>query len=324
MKFFTKQGRSKQPDPGKATVGVGPPAFKIEFFGISEVGLVRPNNEDVWSAVPEKQFFIVADGMGGHQAGEIASTFAVESMCHSIQSVPEHSEVEQACPLIRQAIARANSQVYDASHSQSDYAGMGTTLCCFLIVDKFLIYGHIGDSRLYRCRKLQRGGQNLTNGNVDVLDLQEEQGMSKDVLDAASCKNEDAGEASDHLLNHDVYKLQLLTEDHSLRHSIVNKHEQSCTSALLMRNVITRAIGTHASVMPDIGVIPLHSKDIYMLCSDGLSDYVAEGTIARILSSSLSLEEMGRNLVESALEKGGNDNITLLLVRIGNEKNLSR
>jgi protein phosphatase len=271
MKFFTRQGRSKQPDPGKATIVAPPPAFKIEFFGISEVGHVRPNNEDVWSAVPEKQFFILADGMGGHQAGEIASSFAVESMCHSIRSLPKNSDIEQACQLIRQAIARANSKVYDASHSEPNYAGMGTTLSCFLIVDKFLIYAHIGDSRLYRFRN----------------------------------------------------KIQLLTEDHSLRHTLAKREERSSTSGLLMRNVITRAIGTHASVLPDVGVIPLYSKDNYMLCSDGLSDYVEEGTIARILSSSRSLEEMGRNLVESALEKGGNDNITLLLVRIGDEKNLS-
>ncbi len=239
----------------------------MKFFGISETGFVRSNNEDVWWADPAKQFYVLADGMGGHQAGEVAATFAVESMRKSIQALSEHPTVEEACQLLRKAIAKANTKVFKESHDHSDYAGMGTTLSCFLLVENFLIYGHIGDSRLYRYRT----------------------------------------------------KLQLLTEDHSLRQAVSTKD-----SALLTRNMITRAIGTHAEVLPDIGVIPLHSKDIYMLCSDGLSDYVEGQTITRILSSPVSLEEMGRNLVESALEKGGNDNITLLLVRIGDEKNLFR
>lgn len=238
--------------------------FSTDFFGISETGFVRSNNEDVWSVVSAKQFYVLADGMGGHQAGEVAASFAVETMCRAIQVLPGRPTVEKACQLLREAIAAANAKVFEESHNHPDYAGMGTTLSCFIVAGNSLIYGHIGDSRLYRYRN----------------------------------------------------KLQRLTEDHSLRNTLRSKEEKNSSPTLLMRNVITRAIGTHASVLPDIGVIPLRSKDIYMLCSDGLSDYVEEQTIARTLSSPLSLEEMGRNLVESALEKGGNDNITLLLVRI--------
>ena len=236
---------------------------EIEYFGISDTGFVRSNNEDVWSAIPKKQFFILADGMGGHKAGEIASSFAVESMCASINALPMKIDVKEACQRLREAIGKANSKVFDESHNHAEYAGMGTTLSCILIVENILIYGHIGDSRLYRYR----------NG------------------------------------------LEQLTEDHSLRHTLWNKEEAS-PPTLLLRNVITRAIGTQPSVLPDIGVIPCRSKDLYMICSDGLSDYVEEDKIARILSSSQSLKEMGKNLVEFALEKGGNDNITLLLVRI--------
>jgi serine/threonine protein phosphatase PrpC len=239
-------------------------SFKLEYFGISEIGLVRSNNEDIWSAVTEKQFFILADGMGGHKAGEVASSFAVESMCESIRSLPAKADVEDACQLLREAIAKANSKVFEESRRHPDYSGMGTTLSCFLVLEIFLVYGHIGDSRLYRYRN----------------------------------------------------RLEQLTEDHSLRHTLWNKEEESSSPTLLLRNVITRAIGMQPSVLPDIGVIPLRPKDLYMLCSDGLSDYVDENKIARILSSTDSLEEMGRNLVELALEKGGNDNITLLLVRI--------
>ena len=236
----------------------------IEYFGISETGFVRSNNEDVWSAIPKKQFFILADGMGGHKAGEIASSFAVESMCASINALPMKIDVEEACQGLREAIAKANSKVFDESHNHAEYAGMGTTLSCFIVLENFLIYGHIGDSRLYRYRN----------------------------------------------------RLEQLTEDHSLRHTLWNKEEASAAPTLLLRNVITRAIGTQPSVLPDIGVIACRSKDLYMICSDGLSDYVEEDKIARILSSSQSLKEMGKNLVELALEKGGNDNITLLLVRI--------
>lgn len=239
-------------------------SFKVEYFGISETGLVRTNNEDVWSAVPEKQFFILADGMGGHKAGEVASSFAVESMCGSIHHLAAKADIEEACQLLRKAIAKANSKVFEESHRHPDYAGMGTTLSCFLVLENFLVYGHIGDSRLYRYRG----------------------------------------------------RLEQLTEDHSLRHTLWNKEDEFSPPTLLLRNVITRAIGTQPSVLPDIGVIPLRPKDLYMLCSDGLSDYVDEDKIARILASSDSLEEMGKNLVEVALEKGGNDNITLLLVRI--------
>jgi len=266
MKFFeAKRGRAKQ-------AGNCLTSFQIDHFGISEIGLVRSNNEDVWSALPDKQFYVLADGMGGHQAGEVASSFAVETMNRCMHSLPDHSDVETACRLLRDAIAAANTKVYEEAHRNADYAGMGTTLSCFLLIEKFLIYGHVGDSRLYRYRN----------------------------------------------------RLQQLTEDHSLRQTLCNREEEKKSSPLLIRNVITRAIGTHPTILPDIGVIPLRSKDIYMLCSDGLSDYADEQTIGRILASPLSLEEMGRNLVESALEKGGNDNITLLLVRISDEKNLSR
>jgi PPM family protein phosphatase len=101
-----------------------------------------------------------------------------------------------------------------------------------------------------------------------------------------------------------------------LRHGIWGREEDGSPPTLLMRNVITRAIGTQPTVHPDIGVIRLRSKDIYMICSDGLSDYVEENKVAHLLSSPYSLEEIGKNLIKSALEKGGNDNITLLLVKI--------
>lgn len=237
--------------------------FKMEAFGISDIGLVRGNNEDVWTVLPEKQFFILADGMGGHNAGEVAAAIAVESMCQSLFSLPDQASMEATCQFLREAVIKANFKVYDESLRLPECLGMGTTLCCFLIKENFLIYAHVGDSRLYRYRN----------------------------------------------------KLHQLTEDHSLRQCLWNK-ENSARPTFLMRNVITRAIGTQAMILPDIGIISLQQNDIYMLCSDGLSDYVAEDKVTQILSTPLSLEEMGKKLIKAAIEKGGNDNITLLLGRI--------
>jgi protein phosphatase len=227
----------------------------LDSFGITNIGLVRGNNEDVWAILPHERFFILADGMGGHKAGEVASSLTMQSMCASISSLSESANIEEACRLLRDAIAKANAKVYKESHLHPEYAGMGTTLSCFVIIEDVLIYGHVGDSRLYRYRD----------------------------------------------------KLEQLTEDHSL-------HQDR--EKFTLRNVITRAIGNLPMILPDIGVIPLRQKDIYMLCSDGLSDYVDKNTLARLLASPSSLEEIGKKLVESALEKGGNDNITLLLVKV--------
>ena len=239
---------------------------KVESYGLSDVGLVRPNNEDVFRVFPEKQFYILADGMGGHNAGEIAAFKAVESMCASVAHVEKSDSIEDTCNLLRSAIAAANEMVYTLSHQKKAYSGMGTTLSCFLLQNNALIYAHIGDSRLYRKRQ----------------------------------------------------KLEQLTEDHSLRHAMLINEEQPSPDLppLFCRNVITRAIGTHPYVIPDIGVIPLQEGDIYMLCTDGLTDFVSEEAISEALEQSTSLEHIASELVKLALEKGGNDNITVLLVKI--------
>lgn len=234
---------------------------KLHSFGISDIGLLRSNNEDVWGIVSEKRFFVLADGMGGHNAGEVAALLTLQSMCSSIALLKAAPTTEEACQALRKAVAQANAKVLHEARRYAEYSGMGTTLSCFIVLEKALIYAHVGDSRVYRFRSA----------------------------------------------------LEQLTEDHSLYNTPLFKKEEGAAPA---RNVITRAIGAQPTIHPDIGVIPFNSKDIYMICSDGLSDYVEESRIARLLASPLPLEEKGKKLVAAALEKGGNDNITLLLVQV--------
>lgn len=239
---------------------------KVESYGISDMGYIRPNNEDVFRALPEKQFYILADGMGGHNAGEVAAFTAVESCSTSIQHLEEDADIEKTCNALRQAIHAANETVYTLSHQKKEYSGMGTTLSCFVLQGDMLIYAHVGDSRLYRKRQ----------------------------------------------------KLKALTSDHSLRHIMLTNEERPLSDlpASGFRNVITRAVGTNSYIIPDMGIIPIYPGDIYMLCSDGLTDMVSEECIEKTIDAHSSLSAIGTQLIKYALEKGGNDNITILLVKI--------
>ncbi len=241
--------------------------YKVESFGISDIGLKRDNNEDVFRIVEEKRFYALADGMGGHKAGEVAAQTAVDSICDAVFALPQNATPEQTAQFLRESVAAANSRVFALSRNDPRYKGMGTTLSCFVLLENVLVYAHVGDSRLYRFRQ----------------------------------------------------KFELLTQDHSLRHVVLAKGglQESALPSLLFRNVITRAIGTHSTVMPDIGIIPLQAGDLYVLCSDGLTDYVPEEHVIKTISSpSMTLHEIGKELVNMALQKGGNDNITVLLVKI--------
>lgn len=130
----------------------------VESYGVSDIGLVRKNNEDVWATteVPYP-FFVLADGMGGHKAGEIAALEAVQQLRKKIKEVlaevNESLSPEEITLGLQAAILSANEHVFRLSVEHPEYTGMGTTLSCFLIYQGTLIYGHVGDSRIYRFRK---------------------------------------------------------------------------------------------------------------------------------------------------------------------------
>lgn len=123
----------------------------LNYFGLSDVGPIRPNNEDVWLAVPEASFFAVADGMGGHKAGEIAAKEAVEYLASLVKQMKGENPLELIIDL-KKAIEQANRWVYGLSKQRVQWTGMGTTLCCLIWAKKAIIYAHIGDSRIYRLR----------------------------------------------------------------------------------------------------------------------------------------------------------------------------
>lgn len=240
--------------------------WNVQSFGISDIGLSRANNEDAWKELPEKYFYALADGMGGHNAGEIASYTAIESICTSIQNLSKIESTQELLKHMREAIAHANKTVLQKAKQSKEYKGMGTTLCCFMLFEDCLIYAHVGDSRLYRIRN----------------------------------------------------RIEQLTKDHKIRHIQWGQPSNASkpTRPLLFRNVITRAIGTHAKVEPDIGSYSVQPGDIYLLCSDGLSNLVNDEVIHSILKTPDSLEVKGNQLLQKALKNGGHDNITLLLVNI--------
>jgi PPM family protein phosphatase len=130
--------------------------YRLETFGISDIGLVRQNNEDIWAELPEYRFFVLADGMGGHLAGEIAAKEAVTSLSHFVEDFLSQSSEpftnQQLISQIREGITLANRWVYHLSRANEEFYGMGTTLCCFLLYRDTLIYAHVGDSRIYRFR----------------------------------------------------------------------------------------------------------------------------------------------------------------------------
>jgi len=236
----------------------------LHVNALSDVGLVRKDNEDNYLVSPERGLFVVADGMGGHVGGQIASTLAIQT----IDQYLALSLLETMTPaeILTEALLRANKAIYDHAQEQQ-YFGMGTTLTAALFHQNSLYIAHIGDSRAYLLR-----GEELT----------------------------------------------LLTQDHSY----VNELFQSGTLTLEeaqnhpQRNILTRALGTKEQTEVDVYNVPVQPGDMLLLCTDGLYTQVPAEEIRQVISQSGSdLKTVVRKLVNLALERGGNDNITVVLVQ---------
>jgi len=243
--------------------------MKIESFGATDIGLVRLNNEDVWAQMPREHLYILADGMGGHNAGEVAASETVLLICKEIKAAAQtRHELKEWREILAQAIQKANLHVLTLGLHDRNLSGMGTTVCIVLIVGNTMLYAHVGDSRIYRIRK---------------------------------------------------GRLMQLTHDHSLKEELIASGEldESLARNFPYKNVLTRAVGTQRHVTPDFGIDNLEVGDIYFLCSDGLTDALPDAQIHDIIDSSDTLESATAMLIVEAKKNGGNDNITVLLLKIG-------
>ncbi|NGX26677.1 MAG: Serine/threonine phosphatase stp [Chlamydiae bacterium] len=242
--------------------------MKIKSFGASDIGLGRINNEDVFAQMPAEQFFILADGMGGHNAGEVAANETVFQLCNIVKEAHEktHSPDEWEY-ILEKAIAETNTHVFQLSKTSKELEGMGTTLCLALITNSTFIYAHVGDSRIYRIRK---------------------------------------------------NRLAQLTRDHSLKDDLIASGELDESRALSFpyKNVITRAIGTQETVLPDIAAEPIEPEDIYFLCSDGLTEPLSDAQIRDIITASRTPKAATESLILEAKKAGGSDNITVITLKI--------
>lgn len=243
----------------------------LQMVGLTDPGRVRTQNEDCIAYIPEAGLVVVADGMGGHQAGEVASKLAVDVITRHIVgtlAVAARSKSEAfEAKMVTDAIQLANRAIYELAQQQPDYAGMGSTVVVTVFHGDRLWVGHVGDSRLYRFRD----------------------GM-----------------------------LEQVTLDHSVVQELVSRGLVTMEEARqsVNKNLVTRALGVDSMVTPDIGEQALNDEDIYLLCSDGLNDVLADGDIEMMLIEyGRNLEAAARQMIDIANERGGPDNISVILVR---------
>jgi serine/threonine protein phosphatase PrpC len=246
--------------------------------GLSDVGLQREHNEDSFVVLKEYDLYVVADGMGGHRAGDVASRLATETISEFFKSTanedvtwPFHFDTnlsEEENRLLT-GIRVANRQIFERSTRSREYHGMGTTVvgAMFSPRKQRMYIGHVGDSRCYRVRKGQ---------------------------------------------------IQLLTRDHSLINDYLLAMPDLTDEqrSELPKNVITRALGMQDQVVVDLQHDDPVPGDVYVLCSDGLSGMMPDEEITRIVTGSGDIREACKKLIQRANESGGEDNITAVLIKI--------
>jgi len=249
----------------------------LEIANVSNVGRRRPHNEDSTLSDLDKGLVILADGMGGYKAGEVASALAATEIYHEVAKgleeikpgdKPRGAGLTTQSRLVRDAIIHANSGIYTTAQDDPECRGMGTTIIVALFYDHQVTIAHVGDSRLYRKR-----GQDF-------------QQVTKD-----------------HSLIQELIDRGLYTPEEAI--------------ATTPKNLVTRALGIDQKVEVDVLEEQPLSGDIYLLCSDGLNDMVDDEEIHLTLSKySANLVQAAEELVQLANAKGGKDNISVILVRI--------
>ncbi len=253
---------------------------KVQIIGFTDTGKVRQNNEDAIGYDSALGLLVLADGMGGHLGGEVASTMTVDTVIDQVQQklpslgtgqmdATSGFTLESVC--LQEAIELANDKVYKKSNSDTELRGMGTTIVVLLFYDNRFSLAHIGDSRCYRYRGT---------------------------------------------------KLEQITKDHSLLQELIDRGFYTPEEAKksLNRNLVTKALGIDPTITPDVQEELVLKNDIYLLCSDGLTDLVEDEYISLTIKRfSDNLEEAAKQLITKANQNGGRDNISVILCRIDDD-----
>jgi len=245
----------------------------LKFSARSDCGRVREKNEDSFLVLFEQcniryPVFLVADGMGGHNGGEIASSMLTEYIKNKILDNPERLQAQdERESFIKEIIHDANKIIFLKSKEETDLSGMGTTITMAVLLDSEVLFAHAGDSRAYIIRESE------------------------------------------------IIKV---TEDHSYVQELVNSGQISSEEAEIhpKRNMITRAIGTEDDIEIDFYLHSIQSGDYIVLCSDGLTNMVEQNEIIDILHRQCSVENKVTELINLANDRGGTDNITVIVLSI--------
>lgn len=248
----------------------------VKVAALSDKGRKRQHNQDAFLLNEQKNLFLLADGMGGHAAGGVASKLTLETIAEFVKLVSSPSAVTWPFGydvqgsfqqnVLKTAARLANDRVCQEADRQQTYAGMGSTLVCVWLDGATAHHCHVGDSRLY----LLRGGE-----------------LSKIT--------------EDHSLVQEQLRLGLISPEEARTHTL--------------KHVVTRAIGSRESFESEVGDFQLENGDLLMLCCDGLTDELRDEEILEIVDGVQDLDRACRNLVEAANQAGGEDNITVVLAR---------
>jgi serine/threonine protein phosphatase PrpC len=251
--------------------------LRVRFAGETNVGMKREHNEDSFFLPKSERLAIVADGMGGHASGEVASRMAVDTIVSYFQDSTGEREITWPFKVdngqkpdinrLVTGIKLANLKIHDEAQRNPNCRGMGTTLVSTVFAEEAMIIGHVGDSRIYRLRE----------GLFDQL-------------------------TEDHSLLNDYIKMKNLTPDE--------------IAAFPHKNVIVRALGMKATVDVDVIVEQPRLGDVFLLCSDGLSGMVTDAEIADVVANEGDLNRLCDRLIEMANAAGGVDNVTVVAVRV--------
>jgi protein phosphatase len=249
---------------------------KIFISGLTDQGRVRDHNEDSIGMEAELGLLVLADGMGGHKGGEVASALAMDTVLKRLKQslvnikageIDHKTGYSLESMAIEQAIKEANSVIYQASKNNIQYEGMGTTIVVLLFYNNCLTVAHVGDSRLYRMRNKV---------------------------------------------------LQQMTRDHSLLQELVDRgfYTKQEARKSLNKNLVTRALGVNPTVDVDLLEETVITDDIFLLCSDGLSDMIDDKLIEdTVLNYREDLHKAAQELINQANQHGGKDNVSAMLAR---------